>query len=852
MNFVLNMAWREMRASWYRLLLFFLCIAIGVGSIVSLRSLVQNLKKVITNEARSFFGGDVRTWSNQPWSEEARAVYERAARSPLVLAQTEIIETETMARSANDAFALPYMIQVRAVQERFPLYGEVKLTDGAPYSHALLEGRGVLVQSGLLHQLDLKVGDSINIGQLSFTIRGVMEFLPANEMQFAPIQRVLMDYADFEAAGLSAFGSRVNYSQVFKTPEGGDNELAREMARQFRELRRAGKPQSLGLGSFRYQQNFMTETLKNNESFLGVVGLAILMLGGIGIASVTRVFVGQKMKTIAILKCLGGENRQVLGAYFVQVLALSLVGSVLGLVLASIITHVVPRYAAGRFPVRLVPGLSWPAVAQGVAIGMLVTLLFALPPLLEIRQVKPILVLRQGAEGRRRFDRLRLAAIVLAALALLALTFWQSGSFKQGGVFLGFLIGTTLVLNAVGAALMYLLRRMRRLPSFVLRQGIGSLYRPGNQTKVILFTVGLGALFTISIRLQQAIVEREFAFELDASTADVYVVDVQSDQRAAVEALLTRLSSNAPLLIPIVQGRIVGINYDPANLKHDLAERELRNRLGWERRYSYRSTLEPNEKIIAGKFWGPGTGPEPEISMEERYAQDLQLGVGDKLTFDFLGKQIEAQVTSIRHLERGHTPASYLTRFNVLFRPGTLEIAPQTFIGAVKGPPPGAARAKLQREFVEQFPNITLVDAFETIAELRKRLGEISFVVSFVGGFVFLCGVLILAGSVAMTKYQRMYEAAILKTLGAEKKLIVCITLVEYGVLGLLAGLIGSSAAIGLTWALSKTNINIPWRFVPSINLLGVAMTLLLVAAVGVLSSWDVIMKKPLGILRAE
>src|SRR5262249_21331409 len=171
---------------------------------------------------------------------------------------------------------------------------------------------------------------------------------------------------------------------------------------------------------------------------------------------------------------------------------------------------------------------------------------------------------------------------------------------------------------------------------------------------------------------------------------------------------------------------------------------------------------------------------EPEISVEERYARDLALGIGDKLTFNFLGKRIEAKVTSIRRLERRFSPSSFITRFNIVFRPGALETAPQMLIGAVKGPPPGARRAQLQREFVERFPNVTLIDAFDTLAEVKKRAGELSFAVSFAGGFVFLCGALILAGSVAMTKYQRLYEAAILKTLGAEKKLIVYITLIEY------------------------------------------------------------------------
>jgi putative ABC transport system permease protein len=416
-------------------------------------------------------------------------------------------------------------------------------------------------------------------------------------------------------------------------------------------------------------------------------------------------------------------------------------------------------------------------------------------------------------------------------------------------------VGAALILNLVGAVLIYLLRRARHLPTFALRQGVGSLYRQGNQTRVILSAVGLGALFLIAVRLQEVNVLRQYDFELDSTSADVFVVDLQKDQRAAAESALARLSGATPRLVPIVQGRIVELNRAVGNLSEDagrLSPDELRNRLRWEQRFTYRPNLEPGETVIAGKFWEPTAGAEPEISVEEGYARDLALGVGDKLMFNFLGKSVEARVSSVRRLERRFSGASFINRFAIVFRPGALESAPQTFVGAVKGPPPGARRARMQREFAAQFPNVMLIDAFDLIADMRKRAGELSFAVSFAGGFVFLCGALILAGSVAMTKYQRLYDAAILKTLGAKKKLIVTITLIEYGALGLLAGLVGSGSAIALTWAICKYDMRIDWRLEPMVNLIGVALTLLLVAAVGVLSSWDVMVKKPLGILRAE
>ena len=837
--FIINTARREMRASWQRLLLFFLSIAIGVGSIVALRSLIQNMKVEVVREVRAMYGGDVRVGVNQAWTPETKAVLERYAKSSLVTAHTESLDLQTMVRAANDPNGRPVMVQLRAVQATFPLYGAVRLSDGTKYSHELLRERGVLVQPGLLQQANLQVGDTLKIGSLTFTIRGVMQHLPGSAMQFGPLQRVLVDHADAVAAGLTGFGSRVQYDWFFKTHEGQDVALLKSLGEELRTTRLDW------LGSYRNQEDWMTRVLGNWEGFLGLVGLAILVLGGIGIASVTRVFVQQKLKTIAILKCLGGQNRQVFSAYIAQVLVLSMVGSALGLALANALTHLAAHYAAGRFIVAVVPGLTWTATLQGLCIGVLVTLLFSLPPLLEIRQVKPILVLRRSDEARRRFDWMRLGAGLLLIVGLFALAYWVSGRLDKVGIFMGEVLATALLLNVAGVVLIAALRRVRKLPSFVLRQGVGNLCRPGNQTRAILSAVGLGALFLITVRSLQVNVMQQYDLELDAGAADMYLMDVQKDQRSAAEAMLTRLSGAAPNLVPVVSARIAGITRStPAHNPN--------SGLGWEMRVSYRAHLEPGETVVAGKFWEPTPAKDAEVSVDEGLSENLTLSLGDKMIFEIVGQRIEAKITSIRRSERRLTPTSYITRFNLIFRPGALEAVPQMFIGAVKGPPPGTERAQLQRTFVEAFPNVTMIDAYDIIGEIRARTAELSFAISFVGGFVFLCGVLILAGSVAMTKYQRLYEAAILKTLGARKKLIVAITLMEYGVLGLLAGLIGSAAAIGLTWAFCKYELRIPWQPAWTVNGIGVALTVLLVAAVGVLSSWDVLTKKPLSILRSE
>src|SRR5262245_47274145 len=294
MKFVIKLAWREMRASWRRLLFFFICIAIGVGSIVALRSLVQNVKAALGHEARSLLTADVQASSGSPWNADIRATLERYYKSPLVESHTETIETATMLSPVEDKSAPPKMVELKAVQPQFPFYGEIVLAGGAKYSHDLVKGRGALVRQSLMTTLDIKIGDRVKIGDLDFAVRGVIESEPGNAMNafsFGP--RVIVDYDDAIASGVNQWGSRARYRALFKAREGAMSALLEGLQRDLR------KQPHVAVRSFRYSQDRMSESLTQVEDYLSLVGLIILVLGGIGVSSVTRVFVQQKMKTIA-------------------------------------------------------------------------------------------------------------------------------------------------------------------------------------------------------------------------------------------------------------------------------------------------------------------------------------------------------------------------------------------------------------------------------------------------------------------------------------------------------------------------------------------------------------------------
>ena len=842
MSFIFNLAWRELRASWRRLLFFFLCIGIGVGSIVALRSMIQSLNRAVAGEARALMTADVQADTTREWSRDALAKVEKVARPPLVQARTETVEAATMLRPADEGNGGTLMVELKGVERGFPLYGDFRLEDGRAFDFSLVENGGAVVAPLLLERLNLKVGDRVRIGEREFEIRGVSTQEPGSSGGFRLGPRVFVARADLEAAGLTGFGSRARRKLLFKTPEGRQAELVSALRAELGN-------NVVNVRSYRDSEESLGEQFSRAENYLSLTGLVVLVLGGIGVSSVTRVFVEQKKKTIAVLKCVGATGRRLTAAYLAQVLALGALGSLLGVALAKTAL----LFVRVRFAESLPPNLSYDlqpgAVAQGLGLGLLISLLFSALPLLRIRRIKPNMLLReseQDAPGRRLdIGRALVAGLVLAGLLLL--TSWQAGSMRVGVFFLGGLGLTALVLYLAAWLLILLVRRARGLGTFAVRQAINSMHRPGNQTRVIVLAVGLGAFLVLSVQSLQAGLLDEFDVARRGNLPNMYLIDVQRDQVEGVREIVERTTGARAELIPTLRARIAAVNGKEVDL--DAAGvRGERGRLGREYVITYRPRLEYNETIVDGKFWDETPSEQPEVSIEEGLRGAGGIDLGGTVTFDIQGRKIEARVTSVRRVDWRNSRTGFL----VLFRPGALDKAPATFVGAIDGPTAEPERSRFQRAIVDRFPNISVIDVAEIVRGVSRILSNITLAVSFIGGFVFLSGALILVGSIAMTKFQRVYEAAVLKTLGAERRVLLTIMLAEYGLLGLVAGLVGAAAANGLSYAVSRYVFDIDWSFAPLLNVAGVCVTILLVAAVGALSSLDVLTRKPLSILRAQ
>ena len=844
MMFVLRMAVRETRASWRRLLFFFVCIAVGVAAIVALRSVIQSVRAVFTSEARTFMASDVMISSTREWSDVARAAIERRLADAHVEARTEIIETPTMVRPV-DGQPLVKMAELRAIQDSFPLYGAFTLQDGMPYSHRLLEGHGAIVRPELLTSLGVKPGDRIAIGVAAFTIRAVLITEPGANTGFSLGPRVLIDYADLPSTGLLGFGSRAGRYILAKVPDAQIEPLVTA-------LREDLKNQFAGARSFKSTEDQIGRDFDRAENYLSLVGLIIVILGGIAVSSVTRVFIQQKMRAIAVLKCVGARSYQVIAVYVLQVIALGLAGSLLGVAIARVAVGAIP-FALGPASTSVLAqvryGISWSAAVQGIGIGVLVSLLFSVAPLLQVRFIKPSLLLRDESIARR-FDWRGAVVLVVVAAGLVGITAWQAASLRIGVIVCTGFAGLAVILHLAGRVLVALVKPLANSPSFPLRHAVLHLSRPGNQTRVILLAVGLGAFFIVGVRSLQATLLDEFSVQTSADSPDMFMLDIQRNQAEAVRAFLSDPARGITRtqLIPVLRARVVGVDGRETTLDGAEEVRRRGGNIGREFTVTYRDHLEKNERIESGAFW-TGPSPDAEVSIERSIAERSRIHVGDTMKFDILGRVIAARVTSVRNVEWRESRNG---GFMFVFRPGPLDQAPQTFIAPLKGPADVTARARFQHDLVQQFPNISVIDFREVLERLRDIMSKVTLAITVVGALVLFSGALILIGAVAMTKFQRVYEAAVFKTLGANTRTIARMLLFEYGVLGSLAGTIGSLGAIALTWGVSTYALEVPWRIFPREHVAGVVVTAVAVAVIGVLSSLDVLRNKPLATLRAE
>jgi putative ABC transport system permease protein len=838
-GFVLMLAWRETRGAWRHFGYFFACITLGVSALVGVGSFADSLERTVARSAKSLMGGDVEIRSTQPLplplSGDAAALIAELPGGGARVATTRVRELVAMAQSAPTQ---SHLVELKAVEPGYPFYGAL-VTEPARPLEALIGGGRALVHDSLLARFGLRIGDRFRVGDVELTITGVIQKEPDRAIGvFSLGPRVLIAAEDLDRTGLIRPGSRVRYRTLFRLPEDRD-------AQAFRDRLAEALPAGQRVTTYGQAQPGLRRFWDQLTMYLGLTGLVALMVGGIGVAVSVNAFVRQKLASIAILKALGAGWRPLLAAYLLQTALLGLGGSALGALLGSAVQPLLAPTLTRLLPIELTLSFSLRAVLSGLAMGVGVTLLYALWPLLQIRHVAPALILRMDVEPRLRGRRPWATALPIAG-GLAALALWQAGSWKIGALFAGGLAAALLLL-ALGARLVIALARRVRWRSPAWRQGAANLHRPGSHAGPVLVSLGLAVMLIISIALLDGSLRAQLVDRAPGSAPAFFFIDIQTDQAEPFARLVAARGAAAPAeLTPVVRSRLSAVN----GASIAAAERSRRDDAWYlTREYvlTWAKERPGHNTVVAGRWWTPEEAArEPLISVEEEIARQLGVGLGDTLTFDIQGVPVSARVTSLRRVEW----RSLTSNFFVIFSPGALDGAPSTFIATVRARPDQENR--LQSAVVAAFPNITAIPIREVLERVSAMLDQIALAVRLVAAFSIGAGLIVMAGALAITRQQRLYQSVILKALGATRGFVSRVFAVEYALLGAAAGLAGSALAALLAWAVLRFALEVPWRWAPGTLLGGVATATVLALLVGFFGTRRLLGRRPLGVLRSE
>jgi len=831
-RFVFRLAWRETRGAWRHFGYFFACITLGVSALVGVGSFADSLERTVARSAKSLMGGDVEIRSTLPLSVDATALV------PEPRGGVEVTRVRELVAMAQAGAQQTQLVELKAVEPGYPFYGEL-VTDPARALPTLIGDGRALVHESLLARLGLRVGDHLRVGASDLTISGVILKEPDRAVGvFSLGPRVLIAAADLDRTGLIRPGSRVRYRTLFRLPEGRD-------AQVFRDRLALALPAAQRVATYTQAQPGLRRFWDQLTMYLGLTGLVALMVGGIGVAVSVNAFVREKQSAIATMKALGAGWRVLLSAYLLQTALLGLGGSALGALLGSLVQPLLAPALTRLLPIDLTLSFSPRAVLGGLAMGVAVTLLYALWPLLQIRRVPPALILRSEVEPRLHGRRPWKAAIPIAA-GLAALALWQAGSWKIGALFAGGLAGALLLL-ALGARTVVALARRVHWRSPAWRQAAANLHRPGSHAGPVLVSLGLAVTLIVSIALLERSLRSQLVDRSPGSTPAFFFIDVQPDQAEPFARLVEGHGATAAAeLTPVVRSRLASVNGAPIAQTGKALREDA-----WylTREYVLTWAKEPpgHNTVVAGRWWTPEEAArEPLISVEDEIARQLGVGLGDTLTFDIQGVPVSARVTSLRHVDW----RSFTSNFFVIFSPGALEGAPTTFIATVRARP--EREGALQSAVVAAFPNVTAIPIREVLERVTAVLDQIALAVRLVAAFSIGAGLIVMAGALAITRRQRLYQSVILKTIGATRGFVSRVFAIEYALLGAAAGVAGSALAAGLAWAVLRWAFDVPWQWAPATLVAGVLAATGLALVVGFLGTRRLLGRKPLGVLRGE
>jgi putative ABC transport system permease protein len=851
-GFAFRLAHREGRHGLRRVGVYMASITLGVAALVSIHSFRDDVARSVQEEANVLMGANARLSASRPFPDSVTVVLDSLAAEGVEISRLTTALSMVLAPSTGDV----RLLQVRAIDGGYPFYGDVRTEPEGAWGR---EGRDpvVLVDPAVLAQLGIEVGDTLVIGRSRLSVAATVEDLPTDlGFQTAVGPRVYVSGGTLEAAGLLGVGSLARYEAYLLLPDRSEREALEARYESVLEATQV---------RFRLAEEQAQEMASGIEflgRFLALVGLAALLLGGIGVASAIHVYIREKRPGVAVLRCLGADQWTVFLAYLIHAAALGVMGALAGVALGMGIQKTLPGVLGGVLPVQVTTRFSPTSAAAGLGIGVWVAVIFALIPLLEVRNVPPLQALRRDFEPPRRprRDPLHLGAYAALAVSVLTLCILEAPEISVGFGFAAALAITVALLAVAGWGLAWITHRF--FPSgasYPVRQGVSNMFRPQNQTMSVTLALGFGAFVVGTVLEVEESLLDDLAVSFEEGRPNVLLFDIQRDQREGVVALLPAHARASVEGAPLIPSRIEAINGRTAeDLRADTtAGEEGPERWALRRQYrnTYRDSLGSAEELVAGRWWDgtPGTedgttvdaGGFARLSLEVDVAEDLRVGLGDTITWNVGGASVGSVVTSLRTVDWDRLEPNFFA----IFEPGTLDDAPQSLI-MVARLPDERERATFQRALVGAFPNVSALDFSRVQEAIDTILTRVRQAVGFLGVFSALAGVVVLIGALASSRVQRMREGALLRTLGAQRRQVLTVLFAEYLALGSLA----TAAGLGLAWVASALMAPLVFHVDYSVHLTPLLFIWACVAGltvlVGLVGSRGLLRRPPLAVLR--
>lgn len=829
------MAWRDAKASRVRLVLFIAAIILGIAAVVAIQLFSQNLKENIQRQSKSLMGADFIIDSRQVPSKRAQQIIDSL--------QPNASEVNFVSMIAFPKNGGTKLVKVRGLQGDFPFYGTITTTPMDAASN-YQKNEGALVDATLLLQFDIQPGDSINVGEVTLPIAGALKSIPGSSaISTSVAPPVIIPYQFIEKTGLIQFGSRKEYQFFYNNPSLDLALLEKTIGPQL-------DAENADLDTHTSTSKRLGQRYDNLGKFLNLAAFIALLLGCVGIASSVNIYIKEKLNSVAVLKCMGATRKQSFLIYLIQIAGIGLVGGIFGSLIGAGLQELFPYILKDFLPFDVAIEIGIEPLLMGILLGVLTAVLFALLPLIRTWYVSPLQVLRVIEDSSKKTYRASLLVFILIATFLFLFSFWL---LKDALFALFFVLGILITFAILAGISLFSMKVVKtyfpKKANFTVRQSLLNLFRPNNQTLVLIIAIGLGTFLISTLYFTKDILLAKTSIANTSKNPNIIALDVQSSQLNQVIKVYE--NNNLTILnnIPLVTMRMHSIR---GKLVSDLRKDSIKKVRGWilnhEFRTTYRDELIDSEELIEGEWMGVQEKNEPiKISIADNLAQDAKVTVGDSIVFNVQGVLMETVIGSIRKVDW----AQLQLNFTVLFPTGVLENAPQ-FNVLTSYAPNEQSSANLQRDLVAKFPNVIIIDLRQVYTLVEDILDKVTWIINFMAFFSILTGIIVLIGSVRNSKYQRIKESVLLRTLGAKSKQLLKIAALEYLFLGMLGSLVGILLALVGSLLLAVFVFN--ETFIPSaipfvVFLPGIS---LLVLIIGLSNIQSVLKSSPLEVLRKE